>query len=108
MQQTNRYEPWPGVDWPPPRPLVPAWVWQLVVAAAVAGALLLAFQRVVQGAVSDGALRRQQDALYAMEFSHCNTMGNTRVAAECFQRLGPRPYAGVRAAVTPDLVALDH
>ena len=84
------------------------WVWQLVVAAALAGALLLAFHSVVQGAVSDGALRRQQDASYAMEFWNCNTMGNTRFAAECFQRLGPRARAGVRDAVVPELVAQDH
>ena len=108
MHESVRFEPWPGTDWPQPRALIPAWLWQLVVAAALGGALLLAFHRVVQGAVSDGERRRQQDALFAIEFWHCNTMGDKRFAEDCLRRLGPAPHIGVRDAGVSDLVALDR
>ena len=106
-QVTTRFEPWPGTDWPPRRHIIPPWIWQLAVAAALIGALLLAFHRVVQGAVAEGELRRQQDAVLAMESWRCNTMGNRRLSADCLRQLARAAGNGVRDTADPQLAALD-
>ena len=106
-QELIRFEPWPGTDWPPRRGTIAPWVMQLAVAVVLGGALLLAFYRVVQGAVTNGEQRRQQDAVMAMESWRCNTMGNPRLSADCMQQLRDNTGSGVRATAGPQLVALD-
>lgn len=106
-QEATRFEPWPGNDWPRQRVTIPPWVWQLAVAVALGAALLLAFHSVVQRAVADGEQRRQQDAVLAMEFWRCNTMGNRRFSADCLRQLGTTAGNGVRDIAAPQLVALD-
>ncbi len=107
-QEATRFEPWPGSDWPRRRVMIPPWIWQLAIAAALAGTLLLAFHRVVQGAVADGEQRRQRDAVLAMEFWHCNTMGDRRFSADCLRQLRYTAGSGLRDPALPQLVALDR
>ena len=40
-QETTRFEPWPGTDWPPRRNIIPPGIWKLAVVVALIGALLL-------------------------------------------------------------------
>ena len=108
MHQATHFEPWPGTDWPKPRALIPSWAWQLVLAAVLASALLVAFHNVVQGVVVDGERRRQQDALLAMQVSHCNTMGDQRFAADCLRKLGRTARIGRVDAAVPQLLAQGH
>ena len=108
MHEARRFEPWPGIDWPPPARLIPAWAWQLAVGAALVGALLVAFHEVVQGAVADGDRRRMTDARLAMAVSQCNTLGELRASADCLREVGMPVRAGVPAMLALGPLARDH
>jgi hypothetical protein len=54
-------------------------------------ALLLSFQHVVRGAVSQGDQRRQATAAHADATWRCRDLRPTSARVQCLERLGPAP-----------------
>jgi hypothetical protein len=83
---------------PPAQPLAALLrAWPLVLALLASAGLLWALGRVLQGAVTQGGLRREAMAAQANAAWRCNTMADVRQRRDCRGRLG-----GASAGLVPD------